>query len=268
MTNINFSAKATVYERDSLVQKAASVELLNLLSIQEQESVQDLGCGTGVTTGEIARITQGAVVGIDVSPGMIKEAVARNKDLPNISFRALDATEIDYSEQFDVIYCNSAFQWFSKPDQVLTRCRQALKANGRIGVQAPATSHYCPNFLAAVRKVQEHPDTGEIFSHFQSPWFFGESKEEYIQLFENCGLQVVYCEIKDDIKHFSTDQTYQIFQSGAENGYLNQDFYAVPITSAYIETFRRLVKESIQEQVNQSCLVELLFVRVYLIARK
>lgn len=33
-------------------------------------------------------------------------------------------------------------------------------------------------------------------------------------------------------------------------------------------TNRRLVKESFQEQVNQSGLVELLFVRVYLIARK
>lgn len=268
MTPINFSAKASDYDRNSLVQKAAFADLLKLLSIQGHEDVLDLGCGTGVTAGKIARITGGRVVGVDISPGMIEEAVANHKDLPNISFCVLNADEMDYSGQFDVIYCNSAFQWFLQPQNVLNRCWKALKAGGRIGIQAPATRIYCPNFLAAVGKVHDHPETAAIFGCFQSPWFFCETEEEYVQLFESCGLRVDYCEIKKDIKYYSADQTYQVFQSGAENGYLNQDYYSVPITFAYIETFRRLVRETFREQLNESGVVELQFVRVYLTARK
>jgi hypothetical protein len=59
---------------------------------------------------------------------------------------------------------------------------------------------------------------------------------------------------------------YKIFQSGAENGYLNQSFYPVPLTDDYVEAFRKLVKESIKEQADESGIVNLKFTRVYLVA--
>ncbi len=89
-----------------------------------------------------------------------------------IEFYVLRAEEMDFREEFDVIFCNSAFQWF-KPDEVLPRCYRALRKNGRIGVQAPAKREYCPIFVRAFERVQREI---EAFRSFSSPWFFLETE--------------------------------------------------------------------------------------------
>ena len=70
MTDVNFNSKAFTYANNALVQKSASEILLNLLSIQKGEDVLDLGCGPGHITKKIAQITEGTVMGIDISQGL------------------------------------------------------------------------------------------------------------------------------------------------------------------------------------------------------
>ena len=97
---------------------------------------------------------------------------------------------------------------------------------------------------------------------------FLESEDEYRNLFEKCGFEVVTCKIIEESNRYTIDQVYGIYQSGAENGYLNQSFYSVPLTDAYIETFRSLIKHSFDEQADESGIVNLKFNRIYLIAKK
>lgn len=268
MPEVNFNSKALTYANNSLVQKSASESLLSLLSIQPGEDVLDLGCGPGHITKKIAQNTEGTVIGIDISQGMIEQAISSGRDLQNLSYSVMDAENFDLPVNFDVIVCNSTFQWFQKPEKTLVRCFNALKQGGRIGIQAPATQLYCPNFVAAIEKISTHPDTQEIFKNFKSPWFFLESKEEYEQLFRNCGFNVVYSELRDESNNFSVEEAYKVYQSGAENGYLNQSFYTVTLTDDYINSFRKLVKEAFIEQANDSGMVDLKFKRIYLIAKK
>jgi ubiquinone/menaquinone biosynthesis C-methylase UbiE len=268
MSNINFTAKAHFYEQNAMVQKLASEVLLGLLSVQEGETVLDLGCGSGGVTRKIALRTRGRVVGTDVSEGMINEAVRNSGDQRNLSYFVKDAECLGFNNEFDVIYCNSAFQWFPRPEKVLKQCLMALKPGGRMGIQAPATSMYCPNFVSSIEKVRTNPSTRELFGYFQSPWLFFESEEEYRNLFRDCGFHHITCEFKEESTRYTADEVYRIYQSGAENGYLNQSFYQVPLTDDYVETFRMLVKESIREQSDESGRVNLKFVRVYLVAHK
>lgn len=207
-------------------------------------------------------------MGTDISEGMISEAIQDSGNQPNLNYLVKDAGCLRFSNKFDVIYCNSAFQWFLNPKKVLEQCFLALKPGGRMGIQAPATSMYCPNFLAAVEKVRTNPITRETFGFFQNPWLFLESDEEYRQLFEDFGFNVVKCVLKEESAQYTTDQVYRIYQSGAENGYLNQSFYTVPLTDKYIEAFRMLVQEAINEQSAESGLVDLKFIRIYLVAKK
>lgn len=268
MSYSNFNLKAATYEQNALVQKSASEVLLKLVSIKGNEDVLDLCCGPGNVTRKIANLTDSNVVGVDISEGMIKEAIRSNNDLPNINYLVKDAENLDFKNRFDVIYCNSSFQWFLKPKKVLEQCLEALKPGGRMGIQAPATAMYCPNFVNAIKKVRTESSTREIFDSFKTPWFFLDSMEEYRQLFEDCGFHVVHCELISESTRYSVDQVYRIYQSGAENGYLNQDYYSVPLTHAYIETFRHLVKESLKEQADAAGMVDLKFLRIYLIAQK
>lgn len=268
MSHVNFNVKAATYEQNALVQKSASEVLLNLISIQGYKDVLDLGCGPGNVTRKIDNLTKGNVTGVDIPEGMIQEAVRSNRFLPNVYYFVRDAENIGFKSSFDVIYCNSAFQWFFNPKKALEQCLYALKSGGRMGIQAPATSTYCPNFLAAVEKVRTDPLTREIFDSFKSPLVFLDSAEEYRQLFEDCGFHVVHCELTLEAARYSVDQVYRIFHSGAENCYLNQSFYSISTTNEYIENFRQLVKESIKEQADTDGMVELKFFRIYLIAKK
>lgn len=198
MSKINFSKVAGVYEKTALVQKSASKVLLDLLSIKNSEDVLDLGCGPGNVTNEIAKMTKGRVVGIDVAPGMIEEARQRGIASGNVTFVVRDAADIEFISEFDVIFSNSAFQWFIDPDVVLKRCFNALKLGGRMGFQAPATRNFCPNFVAAEEKIRSNPVTSGVFSDYRSPWFFLENAEDYAQLFERNGFRVRHYEIVRD----------------------------------------------------------------------
>jgi ubiquinone/menaquinone biosynthesis C-methylase UbiE len=268
MPEVNFDSKAFTYERTALVQKSASEILLNLLSIQPGEDVLDLGCGPGNITKKIAQITDGTVMGVDASHGMIERAISSNQDLPGIKYAAMSAEDLELPDRFDVIFCNSSFQWFQKPEQALNRCFNVLEQGGRIGIQAPATQQYCPNFVSAIEKVQMNPYTKDVFKYFKSPWFFLESKEEYERLFTSCGFHAIHCEFIDELNRYSIEQVYRIFQSGAENGYLNQSFYTVALTDDYINAFRELIKESLKEQSDSTGMIDLKFKRIYLVAKK
>lgn len=150
---VNFSKISEHYERTAAVQKSASDILLGLLDIRITDDVLDLGCGPGHLTKKIHSISKGKVVGVDPAEGMIAKA----KELceqEQFEFYECAPEQIQFKEEFDVIFCNSAFQWFNPPASSLKNCAQALRPNGRIGIQAPAKQIYSPNFIEAVERVQ------------------------------------------------------------------------------------------------------------------
>jgi len=263
---IDFSAISSRYEEYSKLQKSSGEILLNMLNIGENEDVLDLGCGVGNLTKKIRELTKGKVVGIDISEGMIEKAKNNCKGL-NIIFEVKSAEEMDYLNEFDVIFCDSSFQWFKEPEKVVKNCYNALKDVGRMGVQCPAKKIYSPNFIKAVEKVNEHPETREIFKHFRNPWFFMDTEEDYKNLFESAGFKVVYCKIHEIRTKHNPEDMFRIFSSGAIAGYLNQDYYDVEIDEHYIEKFKEIVKKEFYRQ-SRDGVVELIFNRLFLIAVK
>ena len=124
------------YQRKALVQQAAAEKLLALLKIGAKDSVLDAGCGPGHITHRIKTLTQGRVVGTDISAGMIHQAQAK---YPAIEFKVIAAGSLDYREEFDVVFCNSTLQWFTQPGKAVAAMRAALRSGGRLGVACPAT---------------------------------------------------------------------------------------------------------------------------------
>lgn len=128
----NFSKIASHYEKSSIIQKSAGEVLFELVKIKKDDDVLDLGCGTGQQTKKIRNITKGNVVGVDVATGMIDNANEHYSQF-KILFEVSSAEEINYLEKFDVIFCNSVFQWFRQPVLVLKNCYRALRKNGKWG---------------------------------------------------------------------------------------------------------------------------------------
>lgn len=266
MSKIDFTKIATEYEEYATVQKSASEVLLKLLKISDNEDVLDLGCGTGHLTREIKSLTNGKVVGVDPSEGMIREAIEKSKGL-DIMYEIKSAEDINYEGSFDIIFCNSAFQWFKDPEKAIKNCYRALRRNGRIGIQAPAKKIYCPNFIEAIEMVKRDDRTKEIFSHFREPWFFLETAEEYKSLFEKCGFKVVFSKIETITTEHTPEEVFKIFSSGAIAGYLNQDYYDIKLAEDYISAFKTILKKAFELQTEKG-IVKLKFNRIFLIAIK
>ena len=247
----NFTTISKKYEKDSVVQKSASKILLEMTAITDGEDILDLGCGTGHLTSILKQRTSGQVIGVDPASGMIAEAEAKfnKKDL---SFRLIPAQDLDYREAFDVIFCNSAFQWFKQPLPILKNCYRALKSQGRMAIQAPARHCYCPNFLEAIDVVRHDPEIGSTFAGFQTPWFFLDSARDYQDLFEEAGFSVPRSFIDKVVTKHSVEKVVAIFESGAAAGYLNEQHYPQRLNKEYIDSFRKIIRACFENQADLS----------------
>lgn len=263
----NFTEISSKYENNAIVQKSASEILFDLLDIQANDNVLDLGCGTGHITKIIRDKTKGKVVGVDPSEGMIEKAKEKYSNM-GIIFRNCSAEELDYQHEFDVIFCNSAFQWFKDHIRALRACYNALKQGGKIAIQAPAKEIYCPNFIMAINEVKNNESTKTIFESFNQPWLFLNTSEEYTTLFENAGFIVKRAWIDEVVTSHSPEEVYKIFESGASAGYLNQAYYSKRISKKYIDEFRAIIRRSFKNQVDDTGKVKLVFYRIYLLGIK
>lgn len=112
---------------------------LRMLDVQPNETVLEIGCGTGHALVEFAN--KGAqVYAIDISERMIKiaESKIRNK---NVGICQADGLFIPFpAASFDSTFLSFTLELFDTPviPKVLRECHRVLKDNGRIGVVALA----------------------------------------------------------------------------------------------------------------------------------
>ena len=262
----HFSSIAHIYRQTATAQKYAAERLFWMLRIERTDDVLDLGCGTGHLAQEIRQLTDGRVVGIDLSPEMV--ALAREAAPKGIEFVTGSAEELDMPGQFDAIFCNSAFQWFTDAARAIANCYAALRPDGRMVLQAPARHAYCPTFLRAVASLADDPRTAETWSHFRTPWTFYETAEEYERLFTDAGFALVGGEIEELSEHCTPSRALDMFDSGAAAGYLNPECYDVPLPTGYLETARELILDDLRAQAGPKRRFEVVFSRVYVLARK
>jgi len=120
------------YAKNSSAQESWANELVSKLALQGNEHLLDIGCGDGKITFSIAqKLTDGKVVGIDRSENMI-ELAKDQFDLPNLSFFTMDATEISFTEKFDIAFSNAALHWVKDHGAVLSGLKKHLNKNAKI----------------------------------------------------------------------------------------------------------------------------------------
>jgi len=178
---------AADYARNSQGQYGWAVDNLGKLKLTGNEAVLDVGCGDGKITMEIARrVPHGRVVGIDQSAEMIALA-SRAFVLPNLSFHVLDAQALNFNEEFDAIFSNSAIHWMPDQSAAIRGIARALKPGGRMflsmgGRGTAALPRKAIAELAADRRWSA------FLAGASSPhYFFGP--EEYLPWLAEAGVQ-------------------------------------------------------------------------------
>jgi len=252
------------YREKSLVQQKAALKLLDLLKIGGSDNVIDIACGPGHITNMLHELTSGKVIGIDISESMIKQARSL---YPVIEFRVIAIEDLDYNNEFDIAFCNSALQWFSNPDVAMTTIFNSLKPEGKIGLACPATNDWAPCFESIISKVSDEREIKPVFSHWKDPWFHLPGKNDYRLFFEKQGFVTMYIAIDHERTEYSEDEAFGIYLSGAANGYTAKEFYDIQIDERYVTTFNSKVREEIKRRSKNGRIV-VDFNRLYYIGKK
>lgn len=100
--------------------------LLEFIPKNNDQTILDLGCGTGTLTVQLADLGS-KVVGVDSSQNMIDKA---QKQFGNIEFFVCDALALPFDEEFDIVFSNAVFHWISDHNTLLKNIYKALKPQG------------------------------------------------------------------------------------------------------------------------------------------
>jgi trans-aconitate 2-methyltransferase len=112
-----------------------SRDLLAQIPRADARRVVDIGCGPGNSTELLVkRWPQAAVIGIDTSADMLRQARER---LPGHSFIEANIAHWAPPENTDVLFANAIFQWVPGHLKQLQRLLGALPRGGVLAVQMP-----------------------------------------------------------------------------------------------------------------------------------
>lgn len=138
---------------------------LELLSVEPDERVLELGCGPGHALVSVARLLDqtGQVIGLDAAPRMLHRAskrAAQSEGDERIDLVLGDARSLPIAQEaVDVILLEDTLELFSQDEMqtVLTECRRVLVPDGRIGViTMERDDAEDQRFIRAYESVFEH----------------------------------------------------------------------------------------------------------------
>jgi trans-aconitate 2-methyltransferase len=154
------------YRKISFPQFNINSKFLNTQLFKGNEIVLDIGCGDGTTTKKILeKVPFGSVLGIDACINMVE--TANEFQIPDIlSFKILNAHDINFSQQFNLVTCFFCMQWVQDKPKVFKKIFQSLKANGRLLMIVPLPHAQ----LAKIRHelISSHP-WSNYFKNYKDP---------------------------------------------------------------------------------------------------
>jgi SAM-dependent methyltransferase len=120
--------------------RAYSTRLLTAANLKSGERALDVGCGCGDSSCAAARaVAPGAVLGVDLSAGMLGRARerAREERLENLRFEQADAQVHPFGEEnFDVILSRFGVMFFADPTAAFRNLARSLRRGGRMALLA------------------------------------------------------------------------------------------------------------------------------------
>jgi len=174
------------YEQASAHQKEWGTKLIAEIGLRGSERVLDLGCGDGKLTAQIAELApDGEVLGIDASRGMIEAALPKARK--NLRFLLMDIRDIDFAEQFDLVFSNATLHWVSDHPRMLQRVRRALCDGGRLRFNFAGDGN-CATFCSVVREAMSSNEFAPHFAAFKWPWYM-PSVDDYSEVMDKSGMK-------------------------------------------------------------------------------
>ena len=179
---------STLYDESHSFVSKYGEGILAYLSPKPNESILDLGCGTGDLTQKIA-LAGSRVIGIDYSKEMIEAAKAK---FPEIEFIYMSATQLNFDDKnkFDAIFSNAVLHWVYEKELAIEKMYSYLKKGGRIVLEFGGKGN---NEIIIKELRSSLAKRGYIKKSKINPWYF-PSIAEYSTELEKKSFRVIKAE--------------------------------------------------------------------------
>ncbi len=196
------------YRKSSSSQQRWAQELMGKLSLSGTERILDIGCGDGKVTFELSRLVPyGSVIGIDNSEDMIilAQRIYPPDKFSNLRFQVKDARELEFKDEFDIIFSNAALHWIVNHRPVLIGMSKSLRPSGRVLLQMGGRGNAC-ELIYVIERIITHTRWNQYFTGFSFLYrFYGP--EEYSIWLKDAGLEAKRIElIPKDMTHLGKEE--------------------------------------------------------------
>ena len=191
------------YAKNSDAQLKWAQELRKNIDLSRYRSVLDVGCGDGKITADFAATVQlSKVLGVDSSPAMI--AYAANKyptsQYSNLSFSCMDARQLEFQHEFDLIFSNATLHWVDNHQAFLKGANSTLQDGGRLIISCGGEGN-AAQILKTFAELTNQKLWKVFFNDFYNPYFF-YGIEDYQEWLEKSNFAVERLElVPKDMTH-------------------------------------------------------------------
>ncbi len=159
--------------------------LIPLLAPQAEETILDLGCGTGDLTHQIASQCK-SIIGLDYAENMIRQA---QEKYPELRFQVEDGHNFSVGTDYDAVFSNAALHWMLEPEKPIQCVYNALKPNGRFVFEMGGHGNIA-TIIAAINHA-----AGKLELKDSARLNYFPTIAEYASLLEKNGFSVTFAEL-------------------------------------------------------------------------
>ncbi|HTK31923.1 MAG TPA: methyltransferase domain-containing protein [Candidatus Saccharimonadaceae bacterium] len=203
---------AATYHRIADPQWIWGQEVLSRLPLVGDETVLDLGCGSGRLTALLAdRVPEGRVIGVDRSARMLAEAARQRapEHAARLHLVRADLPALPLGSVADAVFSNATFHWIADQAALFREIGRVLRPGARLVAQCGGLGN-----LATLHERAARHTTGEEMAPrlagWRPSWHFSDPPTTRRHL-EAAGFRDIEVALEPRPTHFAGENAYRAF---------------------------------------------------------
>jgi trans-aconitate 2-methyltransferase len=188
---------AETYHRVSNPQFDWGTVVLERLPLDGDETVLDIGCGTGRLTDKLLeRLPRGRVIAIDLSANMIQTArdYLRPRHQSRVQLAIADAAALPLDESCDAIFSTATFHWVLDHPQLFRSLARAMKPGARLVAQCGGARNLA-RIHHRLDRLRNDAEYARYFGAWRDPWEFADVQTTAARL-KDAGLEDIQTSVE------------------------------------------------------------------------
>lgn len=235
---------AKTYHQVSNPQFAWGQKVLERLPLAGDETVLDVGCGTGRLTALLAeRLPRGRVIALDRDAGMIEQARAHLAPWRDrVELIVGDASSLP-ERDVDAVFSTATFHWVLDHDALFRSIFRALRPGGRLVAQCGGQGNLA-RVLGRLAGILEEPALAPYFAGVRPAWHFASADETAARL-----SRLGFVEVRTALVPAPTPfESREAFRTFATNVVLGQRLGPLKDERLKTEVIERVVEQHAHDE--------------------